>query len=378
MGIATGIDRVSAQKQGWRALTEIHSMAVARPVHKIRSRAPLRLGLAGGGTDVSPYSDDFGGAILNMTVDRYAFAFIEPSLDWKIKFIAADLGIEESFPLDMEAIATARLQLHAGVYRRMVEEFGGGRPLAITVRTSVDAPAGSGLGSSSALVIALVESFRALLDVPLGLYEVAHLAFEIERIDLGLAGGKQDHYAAAFGGINFIEFMADDHVIVNPLRVSRPILCELEASLLTCFSGISRRSEEIIDQQRLGMSEKKAETIEGLHRLKSDALEMKQALLTGNIERMAKVLERSWEAKKETATGVTTPQIETLHRSAIDAGAMAGKVSGAGGGGFIMFIVPPERRLKVIRALNEAGGQAEGVHLTASGAESWILPSKNS
>jgi len=188
---------------------------------KIRSRAPLRLGLAGGGTDVSPYSDEFGGAILNVTIDRYAFAFIEGSADWKVRFIAADLGIEECLPLDMDAIANARLRLHSAVYRRMIQEFGGGRPLAITIRTSVDAPAGSGLGSSSALVVALVEAFRAVLELPLGPYEVAHLAYEIERVDLNLAGGKQDQYAAAFGGINFIEFMANDRVIVNPLRVGK-------------------------------------------------------------------------------------------------------------------------------------------------------------
>ena len=130
----------------------------------VRSRAPLRLGLAGGGTDVSPYSDEYGGAVLNATIDRFAFAFIEPSQDWKIRFIAVDGGVEEVFPLDLDAIGRAQLKLHAAVYRRMVREFGGGRPLAITVRTTVDAPAGSGLGSSSALVVALVEAFRAMLD----------------------------------------------------------------------------------------------------------------------------------------------------------------------------------------------------------------------
>lgn len=355
-----------------------HLMGAIQPAAKIRSRAPLRLGLAGGGTDVSPYSDEFGGAILNATINRHAFAFVEPSADWKIRFVATDLGIEESFFLDVDALTTARLPLHAAVYRRMITEFGGGRPLAITVRTSIDAPAGSGLGSSSALVVALVEAFRAVLDVPLGPYEVAHLAFEIERIELGLAGGKQDQYAAAFGGVNFLEFMANDRVIVNPLRVPRAALNELETSLIICFSGISRRSEEIINQQRKGMSDKTIGTIEGLHQLKSDALKMKHALLRADIPEMARVLDRSWLAKKETALGVSTTKIETLHKVAIEAGALAGKVSGAGGGGFIMFIVPPEQRLNVIYALNEAGGQAEGVQLTTNGAESWISPSKSS
>jgi D-glycero-alpha-D-manno-heptose-7-phosphate kinase len=349
-------------------------VGAAQPVEKIRSRAPLRLGLAGGGTDVSPYSDDYGGAILNATIDRYAFALIEPCPERSIRFIASDLGQEEVFPLDLGELGTAKLPLHAAVYGRMVRDFAGGRPFAMTMRTSVDAPSGSGLGSSSALVVAMVEALRAALNVPLGPYEIAHLAFEIERIDLGYSGGKQDQYAAAFGGVNFIEFMANDRVIVNPLRIPRPILNELETSLVVCFSGVSRRSEDIIDQQRRGMMLKTARTIESLHQLKSDALEMKQALLRGNIAEMSRVLERSWRAKKETAVGVSTSKIELLYQVAMTAGALAGKVSGAGGGGFIMFIVPPEHRLKVIRTLNEAGGQAEGVQFTRDGAESWIAP----
>jgi len=349
-----------------------------RPGQKIRSRAPLRLGLAGGGTDVSPYSEEYGGAILNVTIDRYAFCFIEASPDWNVRFEASDLGIQECLPLDMDAIAGSRLQLHAAVYKRMITQFCDGRPLAITVKTSVDAPPGSGLGSSSALVVAMVEGFRSLLDLPLGPYEIAHLAYEIERIDLGLAGGKQDQYAAAFGGINFIEFMAGDRVIVNPLRVNRYALNELESSLVTCFSGISRRSESIIDQQQRGMTEKKERTLEGLHRLKQDAIEMKTAFLHGDITQVAQILNRSWLAKKETAKGITTPEIDCLYEKAIEAGALAGKVSGAGGGGFIMFIVPAEHRVQVINALAQSGAQAEGVHLTHDGAESWITQSRRS
>jgi D-glycero-alpha-D-manno-heptose-7-phosphate kinase len=342
----------------------------------IRSRAPLRLGLAGGGTDVSPYSDEYGGAVLNATIDRYAFAFIEPSQDSKIRFIAVDRGEEEIFPLDLQAICGARLKLHAAVYRRMVRDFAGGRPPAMTVRTTVDAPAGSGLGSSSALVVALVEAFRSVLDVPLGPYEIAHLSFEIERIDLGLSGGKQDQYAAAFGGVNFIEFLPRNQVIVNPLRIPRSTLNELEISLLICFSGVSRRSEDIIDQQKIGMTQKSVKILDSLHQLKADAVEMKQALLRANVPEMARILNRSWSAKKETASGVSTDFIEEVSKIAFAKGALAGKVSGAGGGGFMMFMVPPERRVNIMRALNDAGALSSGVHFTAVGAESWLLPYK--
>ena len=337
----------------------------------VRARAPLRLGLAGGGTDLSPYCDEYGGAVLNSTVDRYAYAFIEPSPDGQLRFAARDLGLEESVAPDAAALGAARLAIHAGVYRRMLGQFAGGAMPPLQITTYVDAPAGSGLGSSSALVVALVEAFRTWLALPLGLYDVAHLAFEIERIDLALAGGKQDQYAAAFGGANFIEFLPHDRVIVNPLRVPRGFINELETSLVTCFSGVSRQSARIIQEQQRRMENHGADAIAGLHQLKADAIEMKQALLRGEIRHMAEILNRSWAAKKRTADGVSSDTIDTLHATALAHGALAGKVSGAGGGGFVMFIVPPQRRVALIRSLNDAGAVASAVHFTQEGAESW-------
>ena len=339
----------------------------------IRARAPLRLGLAGGGTDLSPYCDQYGGAVLNATINRYAYAFIEPSGDGTVQFVARDLGIEERLPCEAGAGTGARLAIHAGVYGRMIRDYCAGKPMALKITTYVDAPPGSGLGSSSALVVALVEAFRLLLELPLGLYDVAHLAFEIERIDLGLAGGKQDQYAAAFGGANFIEFLANDRVIVNPLRVARGFLNELETSLVTCFTGVSRRSETIIAEQQRRMVTPSADSLVSLHQLKSDAVEMKQALLRGEIRHVAAILNRSWEAKKKTADGISTGEIERLYAIALAHGAIAGKVSGAGGGGFLMFIVPPQHRVALIDALNQAGGTASGVHFTSDGAESWVV-----
>jgi D-glycero-alpha-D-manno-heptose-7-phosphate kinase len=338
----------------------------------VRARVPLRLGLAGGGTDLSPYCDEFGGAVLNLTIDRYAYATIEPSPDGLVHFIAPDLNVTEIFAPDMAAIQSSKLPLHAGVTTRMLKQFGGGIVPPIQVTSFVDAPPGSGLGSSSALVVALVEAFCALLAAPLGPYDVAHLAFEIERIQLNLAGGRQDQYAATFGGVNFIEFHANDRVIVNPLRVSPAVLNELEISLIICFTGVTRRSDAIIAEQKRRMVAVADPAIEGLHQLKRDAIDMKQALLRGEIRQMAALLNHSWEAKKRTAGGISTDTIERLYRRAFADGAIGGKVSGAGGGGFMMFIVPPERRIAVIRGLNECGGIASGVHFTQTGAESWI------
>jgi D-glycero-alpha-D-manno-heptose-7-phosphate kinase len=339
----------------------------------VRARVPLRLGLAGGGTDLSPYCDEFGGAVLNLTIDRYAYATIEPSPDGLVHFIAPDLDLTESFEAELPAIQSSHLPLHAGVMTRMLKEFGGGIVPAVRVTSFVDAPPGSGLGSSSALVVALVEAFRELLEAPLGPYDVAHLAFEIERIDLALAGGRQDQYAATFGGVNFIEFHAGDRVIVNPLRVHAGVLNELEMSLITCFSGVTRRSDEIIAEQQRRMTASADPAIDSLHQLKRDAIEMKSALLRGEIRHMARLLNHSWEAKKRTAGGISTNTIEQLYQCAFAEGAIGGKVSGAGGGGFMMFIVPPERRIPVIRGLNALGGIASGVHLTQTGAESWVV-----
>jgi D-glycero-alpha-D-manno-heptose-7-phosphate kinase len=339
----------------------------------VRAHVPLRLGLAGGGTDLSPYCDEHGGAVLNTTINRYAFATIEPSADGMVHFAAQDMDVEECFPPDLDALSAASLALHAGVTRRMINQFGDGRLAPMRVSTYVDAPPGSGLGSSSALVVALVEAFTALLSAPLGPYDIAHTAYEVERLDLRLAGGKQDQYAATFGGTNFIEFHANDRVIVNPLRVSRSIINELETSMVICFSGVSRRSGDIIAEQQHNMTRPAGNAIDSLHQLKSDAMDMKAALLRGEISRMATILNRSWEAKKRTAAGISTGRIEELFELAFAHGAVGGKVSGAGGGGFMMFIAPPERHIQLIRSLNAAGGDACGVHLTSQGAASWAM-----
>lgn len=339
-------------------------------LNKTRARVPLRLGLAGGGTDLSPYCDQYGGAVLNLTIDRFAFASILPREDELVVFEADDIGISETFSIS-EPLVAKKLVLFAAVYERMMRDFNGGRRLPLTIKTTVDAPPGSGLGSSSALVVALVDALRVTLNAPLGPYEIAQLAFEIERIDVGLSGGRQDQYAAAFGGVNYIEFATGGQVIVNPLRVPDAILKELESSIVICFSGLSRQSADIIEQQTAAMVVSEGKTIEAMHRLKSDALEMKRALLTGQIEKMAEILNASWLAKRSTAAGISNSRIDELLELAMTNGALGGKVSGAGGGGFMFFLVHPERRYKLIEALTAAGANATPVMFTQSGSDTW-------
>ena len=309
--------------------------------------------------------------MLNTTIDRYAYAFIEPSEDGRLHLDASDLGITDSLDAAQPA-RSSKLALHAGVTAHMIRAYGDGLIPKMRLTSYVDAPPGSGLGSSSALVVALVKAFNRLLGARLGPYDIARTAWKIERHDLGLPGGRQDQYAATFGGTNLIEFRAD-RVIVNTLHVPASVLNEVEAALVVCFTGVSRLSEAIIAEQQSRMVHDDT-AIAGLHRLKGDAQAMKQALLAGDIPGMATILNRSWDAKKRTAGGISSDNIEALLHTGFAAGAIGGKVSGAGGGGFMMFIVPPERRIGVIKALNEAGGQATTVHLTTRGAESWFSP----
>ncbi len=341
----------------------------------VRARAPLRLGLGGGGTDLPAYCHTHGGMVLNATIDRYAYAHLTLERDGAIFFKADDLEKEEELPCSLDFDIREGLCLHRAVYRHMMMEYNSGAALPMTITTTIDVPAGSGLGASSALTVALIEAFVHAMDLPLGPYDIAGLAFDIERRQLGMAGGYQDQYAAAFGGLNFIEFLPSNAgVIVNPLRLRRAALNEFESALVICFSGQSRESAHIIEQQVGGLSSLNEKTVKAMHEIKEHASSMKAQLLSGNIKGMADLLRESWLAKKQTSASVSTGNVEALLNTAMDAGAWAGKVSGAGGGGFIMILTDPERRLNMIRRLNAAGGEASSVKLTFEGAEAWTVP----
>jgi D-glycero-alpha-D-manno-heptose-7-phosphate kinase len=340
--------------------------------HKLhRARAPLRLGLAGGGTDVSPFSDEHGGFVLNATIDLFAQAILQPASDGQVTFVASDRDESITFPAGQDVPEHAVLRLHRGIHRRIERQFNDGKPLAVRLTTFADAPAGSGLGTSSTMVVCMLQAYSEWLQLGLGEYEIAHMAFEVERLELGLAGGKQDQYAAAFGGFNFIEFGANDKVLVNPLRVKDWVVSELEASTVLYYTGQSRDSATIIQQQINNTVAKKASSLEAMQAIKQDAVAMKEAILKGDLPRYAQVLGRSWTAKKQMAQGISNPEIDAVYDSAIAAGAVSGKISGAGGGGFMMFCVPPERRMALLRRLGEFPGQVMNFHFTDNGAQSW-------
>lgn len=339
----------------------------------VRARAPLRLGLAGGGTDVSPYCDVYGGHVMNVTIDKYAYAMLSPSESGQCEFAALDVGVSEVHDCHAIPAQGGALQLLKGVHARVCRDFLSGQARPLKVQTFSDAPPGSGLGSSSTMVVALVQAFVEYYSLPLGEYEVANLAYEIERSDLKLAGGKQDQYAATFGGFNFMEFYAGNRVIVNPLRVKDWVWSELEASIVLYFTGVSRASADIIDQQAKNVTEGKQSSIDAMHSLKQEAVEMKECVLRGDLDRLARTLQAGWVAKKNMANSISNPLIEEVERLAFANGAHAAKVSGAGGGGFMIFMCKPEKRIGLTRALAAHGGRLLDFHFTQQGATSWRI-----
>ena len=339
----------------------------------IRSRAPLRLGLAGGGTDVSPYCDEFGGAILNATIGHYAYASIEPLEQAVVQFISCDQEKTAEYEAVGEIRPDGNLDLLKFVHNHAVRRFNAGEPLSLRLTTRVDVPSGSGLGGSSTLVVAALKAYAEWLNYPLDDYDLAHTAYVIEREEAGLRGGRQDQYAAAFGGFNFMEFAQNGQVLVNPLRIKVSVVSELEASLLLFYTGASRASAAIIAEQSKNVETGNTTAIEAMHQIKQEAFRMKEALLRGDFTLLHEILRGSWEAKKRMAGQIVNEHIEMLYAKALDAGAYCARISGAGGGGFMIFLADPMRKNRVADALQNCGqgGIVYGCHFTGIGAQAW-------
>ena len=337
----------------------------------IRAKAPLRIGLAGGGTDVSPYCDVYGGCILNACITMYAYATIEPSNNNKIEFCCADRNEYGIFDAQEYLEIDGKFDLLKGVYNCLVRDYIK-KPLSFKLTTYVDAPAGSGLGSSSTLVVAILKAFQEWQNLPLGEYDLANQAWSIEREDLKMAGGRQDQYAASFGGFNFMEFNGTK-VLVNPLRIKKEYINELEFNILLYYTGTSRLSAKIIESQAQNAKNKNEKAIEAMHKIKQYSYDMKEALLTGNLYKMGDLLNDGWKYKKQMSSSISNEVIDNIYETAIKAGASGGKISGAGGGGFFMFYCPDNTRYKVIEELQKLGGEFRRFRFTNIGAESWTI-----
>ncbi|MGC9219280.1 MAG: GHMP kinase [Athalassotoga sp.] len=339
----------------------------------IRSRVPLRISFEGGGTDVSPYCDEYGGVVLNATIDRYASVTLRPTKNEDVIVKSIDYDLTLNYKINEDFAFNGQLDLIKGVVRIMKERFGLREGIEIYVQN--DAPPGSGLGSSSAVCVALIGAFKELLKLPLTPYDIAELAFKIERIDLGIKGGRQDQYAAAFGGFNFMEFYKD-HTIVNPLRLPEDLIDELQYSLVIAYIGGSHESAGILERQINNVKNKKETSLEAMHKIKELAIEMKNALVMGRLGKFGKLLDKEWAYKKAMAEGITNEQIDEIYESAIKAGALGGKISGAGGGGYMFFFTDFDKRYSVIQSLREHNAEIVDFSFTNHGLKTWKVGEK--
>lgn len=315
---------------------------------EVTARAPLRISFAGGGTDVPPYPATHGGAVLSATIARCARAEVHARSDRDYHVESLDLMARVAFARD-ELVFDGHLDLVKAVLRDLAPRRG----LDLTLAT--DAPPGSGLGSSSALVVAMLAAVGVACGARFTPLELARRAYQVERVDLKIEGGMQDQYAAALGGLNLMEFHGEDDVTISPLRVAPEVVERLERSLLLAWSGRSRTDDGILRRQVDGVLGGSATSLDSLAAMKALATGMRDALLRGDLAAFADGLHAGWELKRRLATGIATPRLDQLYAVGRGAGASGGKVLGAGGGGYLLFSTPPERRARVADALEAAG-----------------------
>ena len=332
-----------------------------------RARAPLRVSFAGGGTDVAPFPEREGGLVLSATINRYAHGTLRPRADDRISIESLDLDTALEYGAAEPVRYDGQLDLVKGAIRRLAQ-LDQARGVDLFLHTA--APPGSGLGASSALIVSLIGLLRDYHRLSLSDYDVAQLAWEIERIDLGLSGGLQDQYAASFGGFNFIEFHADQ-VIVNPLRIRPTTMHELESNLLLCFTGATRAGDRIIDDQTRRYEAGEADALAGLRMQKDLAVAMKNALVRGRLTEFGELLGHAWAHKKRMSPRISTSVIDDAYAEAIRHGALGGKVTGAGGGGFMLFYCRPGARHRVARRLAELGLVETEFAFTTEGLTTW-------
>jgi D-glycero-alpha-D-manno-heptose-7-phosphate kinase len=332
----------------------------------IRAKAPLRISFAGGGTDVPPYPEREGGCVLNATIDSFAWGSLRARDDDNIRLESVDLGVCLEYKTADEMPFDGQLDLVKAALTRLEAKNSHGFDIFL----HSDAPPGSGLGSSSALMVALVGLIRELKNLPFTDYETAQLAYAIEREDLGILGGLQDQYASTFGGFNFTEFYKD-RVIVNPLRVSTDIMNELEHNLLLCYTGTTRRSDRIIEDQTRRFEQRDEDALFALSQQKQLAIDMKNALLRRKLDDFGDLLHCAWQAKKQMSSKISNPVIDELYERARKCGALGGKITGAGGGGYILFYCCFESKHKVAEAMRDMGATPVDFAFEANGLQTW-------
>ncbi|MCQ2085703.1 MAG: kinase [archaeon] len=331
-------------------------------VEIIRSRAPLRIGIAGGGTDVNPYASEKGGYVFNTTINKYAYSTLKPRKDHIMRVTSEYYGRYQA-PLDGGPLP---LDGNMDLIKAVTNYFGVTDGFEISIRS--DVPAGSGLGGSSTMIVSMIGAMVNWLDQDMSKTEMAKLAYHLEREVIGLSGGIQDQYAAVFGGFNSLKIDRSG-VTILPARIHQDIINELQCRSVICFTGTTHDSAAIINTQI--QSYKEGRNDDALDRSKELAINIRSALRHGNIDEVGQMLGESWEYKKKFSDKITNPTLDKMYDDAIAAGAIGGKVSGAGGGGFMYFITDYDKKSQVSKALQKAGATTSEFMFEPEGVVSW-------
>ncbi len=332
----------------------------------IRAKAPLRVSFSGGGTDVPPFPQLEGGCVLSATIGQFAAGTLRPRTDSSVHVHSVDYGVSVTYSLEDKLVYDGKLDLVKAAILKMGCNDRGGYELFL----HTDAPPGSGLGSSSAMMVVLVGLLKEFKGLPLTDYEIADLAHTIERTDLGIQGGLQDHYAAAFGGFNYIEFLAD-RVVVNPLKIPPDVINELEYNLLLCYTGTMRLSSSILADQIKRYEHGEENTLRALREMKDLTIAMKSALLRRQLDCFGQLLGEEWEQKKRVSERVSNPELDALYVAACREGARGGKITGAGGGGFMLLYCDYEKKHRVAQKMSEMGCAIVPLKMEPSGLQTW-------
>lgn len=330
-----------------------------------KAKSPVRISFAGGGTDLTSYFTDENGVVLNTTINKFSHAILKKREDNKIIIHSYDFNTLLSFNSINEISYDGTLDLIKAVIKLLNPEFG------FELITYSDVPVGSGLGGSAVVLSAIIGAFNNFRIHKFNSHDIAELAFQAERIELGLTGGWQDQYATVFGGFNFMEFNENENII-NPLRISEEILNELEDSLVLCYSGISHNSNDIHNSQKETMKYKKDFALYS----KEIAYEMKSKLLKGQLDNFGELLHKAWMTKKNFSHNISTSYLDELYDYAMNNGAIGGKLLGAGGGGYFLFYVPTFNKLGLIDSLKQKDLKIETFTFDKVGLRSWISKEK--
>lgn len=335
----------------------------------IRARAPLRISFGGGGTDILPYYMDYGGGVLSATINRFAYVTLIPHSE-RIQIVSLDYDSKIDIAKDEELYIDGDFDIAKAVVNYFRQRYG--KSFGCNIYLHNEAPPGSGLGSSSAIVVALISAVARYLKIVIEPYELAELAIDLERNVAGIKGGKQDQYATVFGGFNYIEFLTN-RTIVHPLRLRDKTVFELEYSLAFAYVGGSHEKLNLIDEQIASYDRRELSVLEALHKIKFLGLEMKESLLLSDLSNLASQLDEAWLHKKRISSGISNNHIDNIYEVAKKAGALGGKISGAGGGGFMFFLCGAHKKYSVQTALKDIDVEVLNVSFCKRGAESWNI-----